>query len=657
MKGFRRETSVYLNVRKLLPLFLVLIYLNQAAAQTLIQLNPAQQPSAQTAPNCSPGVFFVPKTQDGFNAFFNSNTGFNGVRLNIIESALNNSSNLTQCLAFLEQFRNDVIAVNQRSQHLVLIFEKMPAWLSSSSNSSPAQTPGWSVLNTKPPANWSTWQTVVDSIVNKINNQWGLDPYYEVWNEPDIGSWTGTEAEYMRLFRTTRAGAKAADPNAKVGGPALNYWANGLTRTFIPEKIQADTFAAHGLVAHLLDSMAATSTLPDFLSWHNFTTSEVDLLQAATTVNAFLATHQLPALPLILSEWNAPSALRDAPAGFAFVQHINQHGYLNYYYAFDCIAAWQDFNSSPTEFHQDYGLISYGALEKPVWRMLHTMEKYQTAQWFIASQQNGTGNLTNRYTISGDTVRIMLTNQNFPGILAAFQQLVYSGCTSVAQLDADGYVNIQTGDISRLDSALRNLIGISGTLPSDACILAAQGLYAQQDSLWQHAVSIQLQLFYLQGNTAAKIYRIDSTHNNIVYRYDSLRSAGYTQANAIAYLLPQQQLQGENITLTNGLFQFPMQPNSFAMIEIPGVITGQATQDVLQAEVFPNPASESVRVQCVAPVTSWAMYNLQGQRINSRSETSTTVFSIPVNALGNGVYILQIETATGRLQQRITVQH
>ncbi|MCA6361984.1 MAG: T9SS type A sorting domain-containing protein [Bacteroidetes bacterium] len=630
--------------------------LNQLSAQTVIQVNPSQSP-VQSVADFRPGIFFVPKTQDGFNAYFNSNTRFNGVRLNIIESALNNSSNLSQCLAILEQFRTDVLAVSQRSQQLVLIFEKMPAWLSSSNNSAPAQTPGWSVLNTKPPASWTAWQTVVDSIVSKINNAWGLDPYYEVWNEPDIGSWTGTEAEYMKLFRTTRAGIKAADASAKAGGPAVNYWANGLSRTFIPEKIHADTFARHSLIAHLLDSLAITAELPDFLSWHNFTPAEADLLQAATTVNSFLNSRQLPALPLILSEWNAPSALRDVPAGFAFVQRINQSAVLDTYYAFDCIAAWQDFSPSPVEFHQDYGLISYGALEKPVWKMLQVVEKHQHLPWHTATQFNSTFNLTNYYSVSGDTLRLMLTNQNFPGILAAFQELVYSGCTSVAQLNADGYLNIQTGDVSRLDSALRNLITVSGTLPSDACILAAQSVYAQQDSLWRQALAVQLQVLYLQGNTAGKMYRIDSTHNNIIYRYDSLRSAGYSQANAITYLLPQQQLQGENITLTNGQFQFAMQPNSFIMIEIPGVITGQNSPEFLKAEVFPNPAGEQVHVQCETPVVSWTLCNIQGQLINSQSKINTTAFSIPVNELGNGVYILHIETLTGRVQQRITVKH
>ena len=127
-------------MRKIL-FFLLLLAEIKLCAQTQIHINPAN-PINIVSSDLSPGVFFVPKNAAGFNAFFDSNTHFKAVRLNIIESALNNSSNLTQCLALLEQSRSDVLATNQRCDHLVLIFEKMPAWLSSSSDPSPAQTPG-----------------------------------------------------------------------------------------------------------------------------------------------------------------------------------------------------------------------------------------------------------------------------------------------------------------------------------------------------------------------------------------------------------------------------------------------------------------------------------------------------------------------------------
>jgi xylan 1,4-beta-xylosidase len=44
--------------------------------------------------------------------------------------------------------------------------------------------------------------------------------YFEVWNEPDIDYWHGTPAEYFKLYDYAVAGVRAAQPGAKVGGPA-----------------------------------------------------------------------------------------------------------------------------------------------------------------------------------------------------------------------------------------------------------------------------------------------------------------------------------------------------------------------------------------------------------------------------------------------------
>ena len=43
---------------------------------------------------------------------------------------------------------------------------------------------------------------------------------WEVWNEPNISYWKGTEAEYFRLYDSTAAAVKRALPAARVGGPA-----------------------------------------------------------------------------------------------------------------------------------------------------------------------------------------------------------------------------------------------------------------------------------------------------------------------------------------------------------------------------------------------------------------------------------------------------
>jgi xylan 1,4-beta-xylosidase len=43
--------------------------------------------------------------------------------------------------------------------------------------------------------------------------------YWEVWNEPNIGYWQGTPAEYQKLYDFTSDAVKRAFPRARIGGP------------------------------------------------------------------------------------------------------------------------------------------------------------------------------------------------------------------------------------------------------------------------------------------------------------------------------------------------------------------------------------------------------------------------------------------------------
>jgi len=44
--------------------------------------------------------------------------------------------------------------------------------------------------------------------------------YFEVWNEPNCGFWSGTYQEYFHLLEITSEAIHAINPVLKVGGPA-----------------------------------------------------------------------------------------------------------------------------------------------------------------------------------------------------------------------------------------------------------------------------------------------------------------------------------------------------------------------------------------------------------------------------------------------------
>lgn len=79
---------------------------------------------------------------------------------------------------------------------------------------------GWSF----PPRDYARWGELVYQVAAHMVQRYGSNAvagwYWEVWNEPDISYWHGTEEEYNRLYDYAVAGVKRAIPGARVGGPA-----------------------------------------------------------------------------------------------------------------------------------------------------------------------------------------------------------------------------------------------------------------------------------------------------------------------------------------------------------------------------------------------------------------------------------------------------
>jgi len=115
-----------------------------------------------------------------------------------------------------------------------------------------------------PPKDYAKWgelaRVVTAHLVERYGREAVLSWYFEVWNEPDIEYFHGTEDEYLKLYDFAVAGVRAALPGAKVGGPATtsprNEHAYGYLQKFL-EHVDSGKSAATGGVVPL-----------DFVSFH-----------------------------------------------------------------------------------------------------------------------------------------------------------------------------------------------------------------------------------------------------------------------------------------------------------------------------------------------------------------------------------------------------
>jgi len=160
-----------------------------------------------------------------------------------------------------------------------------------------------------PPKDYAMWGELVRKFTEHLVQRYGRQEvstwYFEVWNEPDITYWHGTQAEYFKLYDYAVAGVRAALPEAKVGGPATTGPGSEKNSAYL------DAFLRHCVHDR---SAADGKAIPlDFISFHPKGRPETlnghvrmglaNELKAAKAGFDIVARYpQLRKLPIILSE-------------------------------------------------------------------------------------------------------------------------------------------------------------------------------------------------------------------------------------------------------------------------------------------------------------------------------------------------------------------
>ncbi|MBV9946543.1 MAG: hypothetical protein JOZ69_06825 [Myxococcales bacterium] len=110
-----------------------------------------------------------------------------------------------------------------------------------------------------PPKDYAKWGALIGAWAAhasgrypSVAEQWE----WELWNEPDIGYWHGTAAEYDKLFDYTESALHQALPGARLGGPAVASPGSFLTQFL--QHASGGTNAVTG----------ATGTRLDLVSFH-----------------------------------------------------------------------------------------------------------------------------------------------------------------------------------------------------------------------------------------------------------------------------------------------------------------------------------------------------------------------------------------------------
>jgi xylan 1,4-beta-xylosidase len=235
-----------------------------------------------------------------------------------------------------------------------------------------------------PPKSWERWRQLVGSLARHLVERYGLDEVatwgFEVWNEPNLEVfWSGTRAEYFRLYDEAAAAIKDVDQRLQVGGPAT---------------------AAAGWIGdfakHLLDSGAPL----DFLATHTYGNLPLDV--AATAADVGYAPK-----PVWWTEWGVSprhfAAVNDSLLAGPFVLHgmfsaMQRAEYLAYWVVSD---HFEELGHPPRLLHGGFGLLTVGNLRKPRYWAIRMLQLLGPQRIAISVRGDGAGSLVQALAATG----------------------------------------------------------------------------------------------------------------------------------------------------------------------------------------------------------------------------------------------------------------
>jgi len=287
------------------------------------------------------------------------------------------------------------------------------------------QTIFWWRGNVTPPKDYNKWEDFIRNLTQHFTERYGVEEvktwYFEVWNEPNLspGFWTGSQAEYFKLFQYSAKAIKSVNSDYKVGGPgtAGAAWESEMIDFCVKNNIPIDFISTHsyGVQQGFLDEYGHSGTV---LSKDSMAVSG-DVLQSRKEI----AASAKPNLELHYTEWSSSytpaDPVHDSYHEAAYIlEKIKQVGS-----AANSMSYWvfTDVFEEPgprfTPFHGGFGLLTIQGIPKSAFYAYQFMNKLgktelknaDTRSW-ATKTDNGVQLLLWNFT---NTLPDSVNNQNY----------------------------------------------------------------------------------------------------------------------------------------------------------------------------------------------------------------------------------------------------
>ncbi len=228
--------------------------------------------------------------------------------------------------------------------------------------------------NVTPPSDYAQWARLVRRFVTHLVEHFGIQEvltwHFEVWNEPDlIGAfWTGTQADYFRLYAESARAVKSVDARLRVGGPATSktMWVPDLLAYCEEHNLPLDFISTH----HYCVDADLVQGVPDGpMHYRGVGAMRRDIER----VRAQIAASAFPHAELHFTEWNTCPAHEDVygkdslfTAVFALQTLKDVSGLVDSYMWWTVSDIFEETGLSALPFTGKYGLVNLHGVKKPV---------------------------------------------------------------------------------------------------------------------------------------------------------------------------------------------------------------------------------------------------------------------------------------------------
>jgi xylan 1,4-beta-xylosidase len=258
----------------------------------------------------------------------------------------------------------------------------------------------WWKGNISPPADWQEYERMIGLLTKHFTERYGEEEvktwYFEVWNEPNLGDFfTGTEAEYHKMYATAVRAIKAVNPDYRVGGPASagSSWVASFINYCTTNHVAVDFISAHNY--GIKGSLDEFGTNQLFMR-KNFRWISNDVAYVRQQISESTTPH----LELHYTEWNTSYSSRDpvhdsyqqAPYMLYVLKNTEHTANSMSFWTFTDI--FEESGPPPSAIHGGFGMLTAHGIKKPsfhVYDFLNCLgetelQNQDTASWVCKSK-------------------------------------------------------------------------------------------------------------------------------------------------------------------------------------------------------------------------------------------------------------------------------